>query len=137
MAFLDFLPVVGKLLDRVLPDKAAAEAAKLKVLELAQQGQLAELDADTKLALAGADNVKADAQGNSWLQRSWRPLLMLTFGGLIVARFLGFAADGISEAEYLKLWDIVQFGLGGFVVGRSAEKIAATIAPVIAGALKK
>jgi hypothetical protein len=58
---------------------------------------------------------------------------MLTFGALIVARWLGYSAPGISEAEVLKLWDIVQLGLGGYVIGRSAEKIA----PQIAAALKK
>jgi len=53
---------------------------------------------------------------------------MLTFGGLIVARWLGFSAPGISEAEILKLWSIVELGLGGYVIGRSAEKIIPSIA---------
>jgi hypothetical protein len=57
---------------------------------------------------------------------------MLTFGGLIVARWLGWSAPGISDAEVLKLWDIVQLGLGGYVIGRSAEKIAPSIAKAIA-----
>jgi len=33
----------------------------------------------------------------------------------------------------LKLWDIVQLGLGGYVIGRSVEKVV----PAIAGAIKK
>jgi len=37
----------------------------------------------------------------------------------------------LSDAEYLKLWSIVEFGLGGYVVGRSVEKIAPTIADAI------
>jgi len=55
------------------------------------------------------------------------------FTGLIVARWFGWSAPNLSEAEYLKLWDIVELGLGGYVIGRSVEKIA----PGIAGALKK
>ena len=58
---------------------------------------------------------------------------MLTFGGLIVARWFGWAAPDLSQAEYLKLWNIVELGLGGYVIGRSAEKIA----PTIAAALKR
>ena len=58
---------------------------------------------------------------------------MLTFVALIVARWFGWAAPNLSEAEYLKLWDIVQLGLGGYVIGRSAEKIA----PAIADAVKR
>ena len=53
---------------------------------------------------------------------------MLTFLGLIVARWFGWAAPDLSEAEYIKLWSIVEFGLGGYVVGRSVEKIAPTVA---------
>ena len=58
---------------------------------------------------------------------------MLVFVGLIVARWFGWAAPGLSEAEYLKLWSIVEFGLGGYVIGRSVEKIA----PSIASAMKR
>ena len=51
----------------------------------------------------------------------------------IVARWFGWAAPNLAEAEYIKLWSIVEFGLGGYVVGRSVEKIA----PGIADALKR
>ncbi len=58
---------------------------------------------------------------------------MLTFVGLIVARWLGFAAPNLSEAEALKLWGIIEIGLGGYVVGRLAEKII----PSLWSAVKK
>ena len=61
----------------------------------------------------------------------WRPILMLTFGLLIVARWLGWSAPGISEAEALKLWNIVEIGLGGYVIGRSAEKTLPRIVEVL------
>jgi hypothetical protein len=56
---------------------------------------------------------------------------MLVFVGLITARWFGWAAPELSEAEYLKLWSIVEFGLGGYVVGRSVEKIAPTVAEAL------
>lgn len=111
--------VGGKLIDKFWPDASEAEKAK-------QQQFLA-------VFVAQADIVKTEAASNHWLAANWRPLLMLTFGGLIVARWFGLAAPGLSEAEYLKLWSIVEFGLGGYVVGRSVEKIA----PTIAGAFNK
>lgn len=58
---------------------------------------------------------------------------MLTFVALIVARWLGWSAPNLGEAEVLKLWDIVEIGLGGDVIGRSAEKVL----PGIVGSLKK
>jgi hypothetical protein len=45
---------------------------------------------------------------------------------------MGFAAPGISDAEIIKLWSIVELGLGGYVIGRTAEKIV----PQVVGALK-
>jgi len=111
--------VGGKLIDKFWPDASEAEKTK-------QQQFLA-------VFVAQADIVKTEAASNHWLAANWRPLLMLTFGGLIVARWFGWAAPGLSEAEYLKLWSIVEFGLGGYVVGRSVEKVA----PSIAGAFNK
>jgi hypothetical protein len=85
----------------------------------------------TFTAQAGIINTEAASQ--HWLAANWRPLLMLTFGALIVARWFGWAAPNLSEAEYLKLWSIVELGIGGYVVGRSVEKVA----PAIAASLKK
>lgn len=119
------LPAVAGIIDKLLPDPQAAADAKLKLLALQQEGRLVELDAAARV-------IVAEASGN-WLQQSWRPLMMLTFGGLVVARWFGWAAPNLTEAEYLKLWSIVEMGIGGYVVGRSAEKIA----PAIAEALKK
>lgn len=120
------LEVGGKLIDRLWPDPTQRDQAKLQLLEMAQKGELAELS-------ARAGIVQAEAASEHWLAACWRPILMLTFGGLIVARWLGWSAPGISEAEVLKLWDIVQLGLGGYVIGRSVEKIV----PSIADAVKK
>jgi hypothetical protein len=119
------LDVGGKLIDRLWPDKVQQDQARLALLELAQKGELAEFT-------ARAEIVKTEAASENWLAASWRPLLMLTFGGLIVARWFGWAAPNLSEAEYLKLWSIVELGLGGYVIGRSAEKII----PAAAAALK-
>lgn len=119
------LDVGGKLIDRLWPDPTQRDQARLAMLELAQKGELAEFS-------ARADIVKTEAASENWLASSWRPILMVTFGALIVARWFGWAAPNLSEAEYLKLWSIVELGLGGYVIGRSAEKIV----PAAAAALK-
>ena len=120
------LNVGSKIIDRLWPDPAQRDAAKLALLEMTQKGELAEFT-------ARADIVKTEAASEHWLAANWRPLLMLTFGALIVARWFGWAAPNLSEAEYIKLWSIVELGLGGYVIGRSAEKIV----PAVAGALTK
>lgn len=112
----------GKIIDRLWPDPEQAAKAKIELFKLQQSGELAMLAADTDLRKAAADIIQSEAKSESWLTRTWRPITMLTFTTLIVARWMGFAAPNLSEAEYLKLWDIVELGLGGYVVGRSVEK---------------
>ncbi len=119
------LPVLGDLFRRWFPDPA--EAAKAQ-----QDMVMALLSQQAALNAAAGDIIKAEAQSEHWLAACWRPVLMLTFGALIVARWLGWSAPGISEAEVLKLWDIVQLGLGGYVIGRSIEKVAPQIAAAVA-----
>jgi hypothetical protein len=48
-----------------------------------------------------------------WNSRTWRPITMLVFVALIVAQWLGWSAPNLSQCEALKLWDIVEIGLGG------------------------
>jgi len=120
----------GRLIDRLWPDPAQRDQAKLKLMELQQSGALAQLAAETELSKGAADIVKTEAAGG-FLASSWRPITMLVFVGLIVARWFGLSAPNLQEAEYLKLWDIVQLGLGGYVIGRSVEKIMPGVADLV------
>jgi len=129
MGILAALPLLGQVLDRVIPDKTAAAEAKLKLLELEQRGQFHDLDVRASI-------VGAEAKSEHWLAACWRPVLMLTFGALIVARWLGFAAPGLSEVEVLKLWDIVEVGIGGYVVGRTVEKVIPGVTEALKAAKK-
>ena len=68
--------------------------------------------------------IVAEAKGN-FIQRSWRPILMLSFGFIVI--YVKFAAPlfglPIPELE-IEFWELLKIGIGGYVVGRSAEKIA-------------
>jgi len=70
------------------------------------------------------DIILAEAKGN-WLQRSWRPMLMLSFGFIVIYNKFAAPLFGwpipILEGEF---WTLLQIGIGGYVVGRCAEKIA-------------
>jgi hypothetical protein len=103
------VPILGDALKRLFPDAEARQRAEaeLNAALLARAGELEK---------AAADIIKTEAQSEHWLAACWRPLMMITFGILIVLRWLGWSAPGISEAEVLKLWDIVQLGLGGLPV---------------------
>lgn len=120
-------PIFGQVAASLFPNPAD----ELKRLELQNQLQLAMMQQAGAIESAAASIVKAEAESEHFIVAAWRPILMLTFGGLIVARWFGYSAPAITEAEMLKLWDIVQLGLGGYVIGRSAEKIVPQIAQVL------
>jgi len=61
----------------------------------------------------------AEAQGASWLQRTWRPITMLTFLVLVCLDSFGVLPFRLAKES----WSLLQIGLGGYVVGRSAEKV--------------
>jgi hypothetical protein len=118
------VPILGDAIRRVFPDPdAQAKAtAEINAALLANAGEIAR---------AASAIVEAEAKSEHWLAACWRPIVMLTFTALIVARWVGWSAPGISEAEVLHLWDIVELGLGGYVIGRSAEKVLPQVAQVL------
>jgi hypothetical protein len=64
----------------------------------------------------------AEMQGN-FLQKSWRPLTMLTFVCLLVLRWTGLSEPNIPLELETRLMDIIELGLGGYVIGCSVENI--------------
>lgn len=113
------LPTLAKVIDKAIPDKDLAKKIETEVQKELITNSHSEFQAAAKIVLA-------EAQG-SWIKGNWRPLTMLTFVGLICAHWLGFTPENLTEAEVLELMQLVQIGLGGYVVGRSAEKISENI----------
>ena len=120
-------PIIGRVVGNLFPDpveKAKAEAEVMREM-MAHQAQIEQ---------AAAQIINTEAASQHWLAANWRPITMLVFVALIVARWFGFAAPELSEAEYLKLWSIVEFGLGGYVIARSLEKVTPSITDAIKSA---
>ncbi len=78
---------------------------------------------------AKAGVIQAEARYGSWLQRSWRPFLMLSITLILVnnyliipyLKFFGINAPVlVFPAEF---WQLLYIGVGGYIGGRSAEKI--------------
>ncbi len=111
-------PIIGKVVGNLFPDPKD----ELKRANAENAFRSALLEHASKLEKAGTEIVQAEITKGGWLARSWRPITMLVFLGLIVSRWLGYTAPDLSEAEVLELWSLVKIGLGGYVIGRSAEK---------------
>jgi len=76
----------------------------------------------TRLEVRG-QAIQAEAKGESWLQRNWRPLMMVWFGILVGGYWFGYTPDNLSDESVISLFGLIKLGLGGYVLGRSAEKI--------------
>ena len=93
-------PILTNVVSNLFPDPAEKAKAEAEVMR-----QLLTHQAD--IERSAADIIKTEAASQHWLAANWRPLTMLTFVGLIVARWFGWAAPNLSEGEYLKKWSIV------------------------------
>lgn len=118
---------VTDLISKYVEDKDKAN--ELRAQMFAVQTQLAEkmLEYELKLLEAKRSVIVAEATGQSWLQRNWRPITMLTFLVLVVCDSFGLLAFRLAD----QAWTLLQIGLGGYVVGRSLEKIAPKVVEVM------
>lgn len=108
--------LIGKSIDKAIPDKDQAEQLKAQITLAAMNQDHSELEGAVSI-------ITAEATGESWLQRNWRPILMLWFAGLVGAHWLGFTPKNLSDEIVSDLLNIVQVGIGGYVIGRSGEKM--------------
>ncbi|HEY3645503.1 MAG TPA: 3TM-type holin [Gammaproteobacteria bacterium] len=120
------LPGIFKEVDKAIPDQDLGAKLKASI-------QTAVLSADAQALSEQAGIVTAEAKGESWLQRNWRPLTMMVFVGIVANNYIIAPYIGLFAPSYKlildtppDLWALIKIGLGGYVVGRSAEKCVAS-----------
>lgn len=108
---------IGQVLDNLFTSEEERVKAKNEVFKILKEKEL-------ELRKMQTEIIVTEAQGN-WLQRSWRPILMLCFGFIIMYNKFFSPAFGFPNAELeSEFWNLLQLGIGGYVIGRSAERIA-------------
>lgn len=130
------IPAVTTILDKVLPDAQAAADAKFKLLELAQNGSLAEMQAVKDLNLAQIEVNKVEAASADPYTSRWRPTVgyilcaALAFQYVINPIVIWYAAiwqPGITPPQIGlddNLWELM-FGVLGLAGWRTLDKIKA------------
>jgi len=118
------LDIGGKILDKVFPDPAQAEQAKLKLLEMQQNGELAKMQAEIAESQEITKRWEADMSSDSWLSKNIRPLALIAiFAGYFL--FAMMSAFGFNATEsYVQL--LGQWGQIVFLAyfgGRTVEKV--------------
>jgi len=52
---------------------------------------------------------------------------MLAFVGIVISYWFGYQPVNMTQDTLGDVFDLIKIGLGGYVVGRSGEKIAKTL----------
>jgi len=114
---------VDKVLGRFFEDKDKAAQA-------AQELRLAMLEHEQTAQQVARDVVVAEAKSEHWITSAWRPIVMLMFAVMIANNYIiAPYLDAILGTSIMfdlpdQAWGLLSVGLGGYVVGRSAEKVA-------------
>jgi len=120
----DIVGVGMKLVDKLIPDPQAKAQAQLDLQKLANEGKLADIQADVKEAEELTKRLQADMASDSWLSKNIRPMTLIAIlaGYFIFAMMSAFNMETNSKyVELLGQWGmlIMSFYFGG----RTLEKI--------------
>ena len=113
-----------KVLDKFIPDPEAKAKAQKELLQMQQEGRLAELNADNIEAQELTKRQEADMASDSWLSKNIRPMTLI-FILMVYTIFAAMSAADIevnnNYVELLGQWGmlIMSFYFGG----RTMEKI--------------
>lgn len=120
----EIVKATGDALDELITSKEE----RLKVRQAISQIVMQHL---TQLSAQQAQVLNTELQGSK-LQRNWRPIVMLAFAGIIVYHYflqpVLIVWLPLPEVELPhQFWNLLEIGLGGYVIGRSVEKVANTV----------
>jgi len=88
------------------------------------------LDNNSKELQSAASIIKAEASSQHWLTATWRPALMwiciiVIFNNYILLPFASIIFGVSIELSIPDpMWNLLTIGVGGYIAGRSAEKVA-------------
>jgi hypothetical protein len=113
---------IGKVIDKI-PDADERKRMELSLQELIAAVQSKILDQEMELLKSKTELLQTEMQGSK-LQRNWRPIMMLAFGFIVCYNYWFAPTFGTPTAVLPDtFWNLLQISIGGYVIGRSGEKI--------------
>lgn len=118
MSLLPILDIVGKVIDKVIPDPTAKAQLTLQLAQLADQ----EAARDAQNALQQIELNKIEAQHSNLFVAGWRPFIGWGCGAALLYNTLLAPMTGLGVADlgFLQTVLLALLGLGGM---RSYEKV--------------
>jgi len=127
LSILGFIADIFKPAATLIDDLHTSDEEKMKIeqmmFKMEQEMTLKMMEYESQLLTAKTDIIKSEANSASWIARNWRPITMLSFLALVVADSFNWLPNPLAK----EAWTMLQIGLGGYVVGRSGEKIAKVV----------
>jgi uncharacterized membrane protein (DUF106 family) len=118
------LSIGEKVLDKVLPDPEAKAKAQASLMEMAQRGELAQLQADTAEQEELTKRQQADMSSDSWLSKNIRPLtLVAIFTGYFLFAMMSAFGHNANEVYVTLLGQWGMLVMSFYFGGRTLEKI--------------
>lgn len=124
---------VTKVIDEIHTSEEEKLQIKSTMFKIQQEITTKVLEYESKLMDNQAKVILAEVQGESWLQRNWRPMMMIWFATLLGMYWFGIVPPNMTQETLNSLFTLMEVGIGGYIVGRSGEKII----PAVVEALKK
>ena len=116
---------VSNILDEVITNEPERLEAKARLNKSISDG--------LNRAMSYQRDVLVQELKGNWLQRSWRPIMMLAFGFIVVFKYFVWQLvmafnPSVEDFDLIpNFWSLLEIGIGGYVIGRSVEKTADTL----------
>ncbi len=128
---------IGKAIDKIDKSDEKLEI-QLKYKQLLMEIEGSYLNYENKLLETRSKIIESEAKGESWLQRNWRPMLMcicmfVIFNNYVLVPYFNIPVAVLDD----HIWRMVELGIGGYVAGRSLEKISENLGPVLYNVRRK
>lgn len=128
---------VTSLIDSLHTSDAEKGAIRNELVKIQNEMSARLLEYESKLMEAKKSIILAETQGQSWLQRNWRPVLMLVIVAIVANNYLLvpylalFGVPAVTLELPESLWGLMTLGVGGYIGGRTVEKIAPQITEIL------
>lgn len=125
----DGIKAIGGIIDNVSTTDEERGQLKNALAVVENQMKAKVLEYETKISEFRSNIIIAEAQSKSWMTSNWRPITMLSFVAIIINNYIiAPYTDALLGWEVVLqmpdfLWETIKIGLGGYIIGRSGEKI--------------
>jgi hypothetical protein len=128
---------IGNAIDKIDKSDEKLEM-QLKYKQLLMEIEGSYLNYENKLLESQSKIVESEAKGDSWLQRNWRPMLMVICMFIMLNNYVLVPYFNIPVATLDDhIWRLMEMGVTGYVAGRSLEKISENLGPILQNTRKK